>query len=102
MIRRLAQRGSGSRGIGAAIVRRLAEDGADVAFSYSKSKERANQVYSRGWSRDLGSRGITVNVIQPGAINTDMNPENGAASGLLKGLTALSRYGQPEDIAAAV
>jgi 3-oxoacyl-[acyl-carrier protein] reductase len=58
--------------------------------------------YTRGWSRDLGPRNITVNVIQPGAIHTDMNPQNGPFAETLKGLAALGRYGQPEDIAAAV
>lgn len=58
--------------------------------------------YTRGWARDLGARGITVNVIQPGAINTDMNPEDGPFAEALKNLAALGRYGQPEDIAAAV
>jgi len=58
--------------------------------------------YTRGWARDLGPRGITVNIIQPGPINTDMNPENGPFAEVQKGLTALHRYGQPEDIAAAV
>jgi len=58
--------------------------------------------YTRGWARDLGGRGITVNVIQPGAINTDMNPADGPFAETLKGLAALGRYGQPEDIAAAV
>jgi len=33
--------------------------------------------YSRGWARDLGSKGITVNTVQPGPIETDMNPDNG-------------------------
>jgi 3-oxoacyl-[acyl-carrier protein] reductase len=58
--------------------------------------------YTRGWSRDLGPRNITVNVIQPGAINTEMNPQDGPFAETLKGLAALGRYGQPEDIAAAV
>jgi 3-oxoacyl-[acyl-carrier protein] reductase len=58
--------------------------------------------YTRGWARDLGSRGITVNVVQPGAINTEMNPQDSAFADMLKGLAALGRYGQPEDIAAAV
>lgn len=58
--------------------------------------------YTRGWSRDLGSRNITVNVIQPGAIDTEMNPADGPFAETLKGLAALGRYGQPEDIAAAV
>ncbi len=58
--------------------------------------------YTRGWSRDLGSRNITVNLIQPGAIDTDMNPASGPFADTLKGLAALGRYGKPEDIAAAV
>jgi 3-oxoacyl-[acyl-carrier protein] reductase len=58
--------------------------------------------YTRGWSRDLGSRNITVNIIQPGAINTDMNPQDGPFAESLNKLAALGRYGQPEDIAAAV
>ncbi|KGF64071.1 SDR family NAD(P)-dependent oxidoreductase [Pseudomonas lutea] len=58
--------------------------------------------YSRGWARDLGPRNITVNVIQPGAINTEMNPETAGHAPFLAGLAALGRYGQPEDIAAAV
>jgi 3-oxoacyl-[acyl-carrier protein] reductase len=43
-----------------------------------------------------------VNIVQPGAINTDMNPQDGPFAEMLKGLAALGRYGQPEDIAAAV
>ncbi|MGZ2385337.1 SDR family oxidoreductase [Rhizobium brockwellii] len=58
--------------------------------------------YTRGWSRDLGPRNITVNIIQPGAINTDMNPQDGSFAESLSKLAALGRYGQPEDIAAAV
>jgi 3-oxoacyl-[acyl-carrier protein] reductase len=58
--------------------------------------------YTRGWARDLGPRNITVNLVQPGAINTEMNPEDGPFAETLKGLAALGRYGQPEDIAAAV
>jgi 3-oxoacyl-[acyl-carrier protein] reductase len=58
--------------------------------------------YTRGWARDLGARGITVNVVQPGAIDTDMNPADGPYAETLKGLAALGRYGRPEDIAAAV
>ena len=58
--------------------------------------------YTRGWSRDLGPRGITVNLIQPGAINTEMNPEDGPFSEHLKSLASLGRYGQPEEVAAAV
>jgi 3-oxoacyl-[acyl-carrier protein] reductase len=62
----------------------------------------AVQAYTRGWSRDLGGRDITVNVVQPGAINTEMNPEDAGHADALRSLTPLGRYGQPEDIAAAV
>lgn len=58
--------------------------------------------YSRGWARDLGSRGITVNVVQPGPINTDMNPENSDIADGQRASTALGRYGRPEELAAAV
>ena len=58
--------------------------------------------YSKGWARDLGSRGITVNVVQPGPINTDMNPETSDFAEVQKSTTALGRYGQPHELAAAV
>jgi 3-oxoacyl-[acyl-carrier protein] reductase len=58
--------------------------------------------YSRGWARDLGKRGITVNVVQPGPIDTDMNPaDSGHAAGILPTL-ALGRYGRSEEVAAAI
>jgi 3-oxoacyl-[acyl-carrier protein] reductase len=58
--------------------------------------------YSRGWARDLGPKGITVNVIQPGPINTDMNPDSGDFAEVQKAGTALGRYGKPEEVAAAI
>ena len=58
--------------------------------------------YTRGWARDLGPKGITVNVIQPGPIDTDMNPADGDLSAQAKAGTALGRYGQPDEVAAAV
>ncbi|WP_240356942.1 SDR family NAD(P)-dependent oxidoreductase [Myxococcus eversor] len=58
--------------------------------------------YTRGWARDLGPRGITVNLIQPGPIDTDMNLATGASAPVRMAGTALGRYGQPEEIAAAV
>ena len=58
--------------------------------------------YTRGWARDLGSRGVTVNLVQPGPINTDMNPENSEFSAAQKSMTALGRYGQPDEVAALV
>jgi 3-oxoacyl-[acyl-carrier protein] reductase len=58
--------------------------------------------YSRAWARDLGARQITVNVVHPGAINTEMNPESGDHAPMLAQMTALGRYGQPDDVAGAV
>jgi 3-oxoacyl-[acyl-carrier protein] reductase len=58
--------------------------------------------YTRGWARDLGPKGITVNLVQPGPINTDMNPDNGDFAATQKAGTALGRYGKPEEVAAAV
>ncbi|EGP09974.1 3-oxoacyl-(acyl-carrier protein) reductase [Bradyrhizobiaceae bacterium SG-6C] len=58
--------------------------------------------YAKGAARDLGPRGITVNVLQPGSINTDMNPENGEFAEAQRVQHALQRYGTPEEIAAGV
>jgi 3-oxoacyl-[acyl-carrier protein] reductase len=58
--------------------------------------------YTRGWARDLGPKGITVNVIQPGPIDTDMNPSSSEGASTFKSLTALGRYGLPEEVAATV
>ncbi|GHO64360.1 oxidoreductase [Ktedonobacter sp. SOSP1-52] len=58
--------------------------------------------YTRGWARDLGARGITVNVVQPGAIDTDMNPAQSPFSASLLPTIALGRYGRPDEIAAAI
>ncbi len=68
---------------------------------YSASKA-AVAAYTRGWARDLGSRAITVNVIQPGPINTEMNPDNSAFAPMLTQMTALGRYGRTEEVAGAV
>ncbi|WP_027173266.1 SDR family oxidoreductase [Methylobacterium sp. 10] len=68
----------------------------------SVATKAAVAAYTRGWARDLGPRNITVNIVQPGAINTEMNPEDGPFAATLKGLAALGRYGRPEDIAGAV
>ncbi|TWC29761.1 3-oxoacyl-[acyl-carrier protein] reductase [Pseudomonas sp. SJZ079] len=57
---------------------------------------------TRGMARDLGPRGITVNNVQPGPVDTDMNPENSEFADSLKGLMAVGRYGRAEEIAAFV
>ncbi len=58
--------------------------------------------YTRGWARDLGAKGITVNVVQPGPIDTDMNPADGDFGPVAKATTALGRYGTVEEVAAAI
>jgi 3-oxoacyl-[acyl-carrier protein] reductase len=57
---------------------------------------------TRGLARDLGPRGITINNVQPGPVDTDMNPESGEFAATLKGLMALPRYGRTEEIASFV
>lgn len=53
----------------------------------------------KGLARDLGSRGITINNVQPGPIATDMNPPEGEFAEMLKKLMALPCYGSVEEIA---
>ncbi len=57
---------------------------------------------TRGLARDLGPRGITVNTVQPGPVDTDMNPASGAFAESLKGLMALPRYAHGDEIAGLV
>jgi 3-oxoacyl-[acyl-carrier protein] reductase len=57
--------------------------------------------YTRGWARDLGPRGITVNLVQPGPIDTDMAPGGEARATLTAG-TALGRFGRPDEVGALV
>ena len=54
---------------------------------------------TRGWARDLGPQGITVNAIQPGPIETEANPIDGDFAPVLIQATALGRFGQVEEIA---
>lgn len=57
---------------------------------------------TKGLARDLGPRGITVNNVQPGPVDTDMNPDNTDFATSLKPLMAVGRYGQVEEIASFV
>lgn len=69
--------------------------------SYAVSKS-ALQGLARGLARDFGSRGITVNVVQPGPIDTDANPENGPMKELMHSFMAIKRHGRPEEVAGMV
>ena len=57
---------------------------------------------TRGLARDLGPRGITVNVVQPGPVDTDMNPANGPFAEMLKPMLAIKRYSEAHEVAAMV
>ena len=65
---------------------------------YAMSKS-ALTAFTKGLARDLGAKGITVNLVQPDPVNTDMNPENGAHADFQKSLMAIRKYGQPRHIA---
>lgn len=65
---------------------------------YAMSKS-AVAGFTRAWARDLGPKGITVNCVQPGPINTNMNPEESDFSAPQKAGTAIGRYGQPSEVA---
>jgi 3-oxoacyl-[acyl-carrier protein] reductase len=56
----------------------------------------------KGLARDLGPRGITVNNVQPGPIDTDLNPASGDFADTLRSLMALARYGSGDEVAALV
>lgn len=58
--------------------------------------------FTRGLAQELGPRDITVNLVQPGSTDTDMNPAHGESSDFQRSLSALGRYGTPKDVAAAV
>jgi 3-oxoacyl-[acyl-carrier protein] reductase len=69
--------------------------------SYSATKA-ALRMFTQGLSREVGDRGITVNNIQPGPIDTDLNPAAGEWAAPQLANTALNRYGTVEDVAALV
>ena len=70
-----------------------------VAYSATKG---AVKMFAQGLSREVGGRGITVNNIQPGPIDTDLNPAAGEWAVPQKAATALDRYGSVEEVAALV
>jgi 3-oxoacyl-[acyl-carrier protein] reductase len=68
---------------------------------YSATKG-AVKMFTQGLSREVGSRGITVNNVQPGPIDTDLNPAAGDWAAPQKAATALGRYGSVDEVAALV
>ena len=84
--------------IGSAGAERIVGDTGTIYFM-TKS---ALHSFTRGLARELGSRDITVNLVQPGSTDTEMNPANGEFADFQRSLIPLGRYGEPKDVAAAV
>jgi len=84
--------------IGSCVGERLMTPGL-VAYAATKG---AVKMFAQGLSREVGSRGITVNNVQPGPIDTDLNPAAGDWATPQKAATALNRYGHVDEVAALV
>jgi 3-oxoacyl-[acyl-carrier protein] reductase len=84
--------------IGSAVGERVAAPGL-VPYAGTKG---AVKMFTQALAREIGSRGITVNNVQPGPIDTDLNPASGDWAVPQKAATALDRYGKVEEIAAMV
>ncbi len=83
---------------GSAVGERVSTPGL-VAYAATKG---AVKMFTQALSREVGSRGITVNNVQPGPIDTDLNPAAGDWAVPQKAATALDRYGRVEEVAALV
>ena len=70
-----------------------------AAYALTKS---AIQGMVRGLARDFGDRGITVNSVQPGPVNTDMNPADGPMKDAMHSFMAIKRHAEPAEIAGMV
>jgi 3-oxoacyl-[acyl-carrier protein] reductase len=84
--------------IGSCVGERLMTPGL-VAYAATKG---AVKMFTQGLSREVGDRGITVNNVQPGPIDTDLNPASGDWATPQKAATALNRYGTVDEVAALV
>src|ERR1700691_4022188 len=84
--------------IGSAVGERVQTPGL-VPYSATKG---AVKIFTQGLSREVGSRRITVNNVQPGPIDTDLNPAAGECAVPQKAVTALNRYGHVDEVAALV
>lgn len=84
--------------IGSNMAERVAGPGATL-YAMSKS---ALKGLTKGLARELGPKNITVNLVQPGPIDTDMNPANSAHADMLRSMMALQHYGHVSDIASLV
>ncbi|MEM7807434.1 MAG: SDR family oxidoreductase [Planctomycetota bacterium] len=71
------------------------------ASAYGMTKH-AVAGFTKGWARDLAGRGITTNVVEPGPIDTEMNPADGPMAGDMKAGVPLNRYGTAHEVAELV
>ena len=92
--------GEGGRiiSIGSGLAERVPFPGV-TAYAMTKA---ALLAFTRGLSRELGPKGITVNIVHPGSTDTDANPADGPAADFQRGMTSLGRFARPEEIANAV
>jgi 3-oxoacyl-[acyl-carrier protein] reductase len=84
--------------IGSALADRVPFPGV-TAYAMSKS---ALLSFTRGLSRELGPRGITVNLVSPGSTDTEANPADGEGADFQRSLSSIGRYAEPKEIALAV
>src|ERR1700728_1927485 len=84
--------------IGSCVGERMMTPGL-VAYAATKG---AIKMFAQGVAREVGDRGITVNNIQPGPIDTDLNPASGEWAVPQKAVTALNRYGTVDEVASLV
>lgn len=96
----LAHMGRGGRiiNIGSCQAERMPTPGGSL-YAMSKS---ALVGLTKGMARDLGPKGITVNAVHPGPIDTDMNPANGPHADYERSIMAIPEFGTGEDVAAMV
>lgn len=92
--------GNGGRiiSIGSCLAERVPFGGSTI-YSMTKS---ALLAFTRGLGRELGPKGITVNLVQPGPTDTEMNPADGPHAPTMRALTSIGRHGTPDEVAAAV
>ena len=84
--------------IGSCVGERMMTPGL-AAYSATKG---AVKMFTQGLSREVGGRNITVNNVQPGPIDTDLNPVSGDWAAPQKAMTALNRYGTVDEVSALV
>jgi 3-oxoacyl-[acyl-carrier protein] reductase len=80
----------------------VAERNVFPGFSVYAASKAALVGLTKALARELGPRGITVNVVHPGPTDTDLNPVDAPGSDVVRGFTAVGRYARVEEVAAAV